>query len=100
MAFELVALLDRVHAGRRAGIDEIAGAERHQAREIVDRLGDAPDELRDVALLADLAIHLEPDRALADMADLLHRRNRRAGCRLVEAFAHVPGPAHLLGLAL
>src|SRR6185437_4913367 len=100
MAFERVALDHGSDAGGRAGIDQIARRQGDEAGEIGDRFGDGPNQLRDVALLADLAVDLEPDRALADMPDLGDRRQRRAGRRLVEALAEIPGPAELLGLAL
>src|SRR5690348_3746471 len=70
MAFERVALDHGGDAGGRAGIDEVARRQRDEAREIGDRFGNGPDQLRDVALLADLAVDLEPDGALADVPDL------------------------------
>src|SRR5690348_7621546 len=43
VALELVARLDRPHARRRAGEDEVAGLQRDEVREVVDLLGHAPD---------------------------------------------------------
>src|SRR5690348_618811 len=78
MAFEPVAALHRADAGGRAAIDEIAGRQRDIAREVGNGLGHRPDELVDIALLADFAIHLEPDRPLRDVPGLARRRDRRA----------------------
>src|SRR5262245_2473249 len=45
------------------GINEISGAELEQRRELGDQLGDAPDEVRYVRVLADFAVDRKPDAA-------------------------------------
>src|SRR5689334_19486505 len=50
-AVEHVTALHRPDAGRRAGEDEIAGAQLEQAGEIGDHLRHLPDQLVEVALL-------------------------------------------------
>src|SRR5690348_9828600 len=84
VAVKLVSPDHRTHAIRRSRIDQVAGRQLNVAREVGDRLGHAPDQVLDVALLPDLAVDLEPDRALVDMADLRNGRDRRAGRGLVE----------------
>src|SRR5258708_31070293 len=64
--FEHVALDHRGHAFRGAGVDQVAGEQLDQPREVVDGLGDVPDQVGDVAFLADLVIDLQPDLTLVD----------------------------------
>ena len=99
-AMEDVAALDRADAGRRAGEDQIAGCQREQAGQVGDDLGRLPDHLREIAVLAQLAVDLEPDGAARRMADRARRRQRRAGRRMVERLGDRPGPAHLAGFLL
>src|SRR5579864_3329406 len=89
MTFHLVAPDHGRDAGRRAGINQVARAELDIGREIGDRLGDVPNELRDIALLLDDTVDLEPDRTLGDVTDYGYRRDRRARCRLIKAFAEI-----------
>src|SRR5580658_1871403 len=100
MTLEAVAFDDGADPGWCARVNEISCRQRNEARKIRDRFGDGPNKLRDIALLPGLAVHFEPDRALADMARSAYRRDRGARGRLVEALAEVPGTAELLGLAL
>src|SRR5271155_3390618 len=65
-ALEQVALDHRGDALGRAGIDQIAGHQLDQPGQIADGLRNVPDQVLDVALLAHLAVDLEPDRALVD----------------------------------
>src|SRR5690606_17135613 len=81
---QLVSRLDRAHAGRRAGVDDVARLEAVVLREEGDLLGHRPDHVREIGLLAVLAVHLEPDRAPGRMADLGGGRQRAAGRRFVE----------------
>ncbi len=53
--------------------------------------GHVPDHLREIAVLADLAVALERDAALLRMADLGGRTQRAAGRRGVERLADLPG---------
>src|SRR5258708_33543232 len=95
-----LALLHRADALGRAAEDQVARRQFHQPGERRDRLGDTPDQLGEVAFLARLVVHLQPDRALRRMPDLRHRRDGRARRGLVETLRHVPWPLHLLGHAL
>src|SRR5260370_52205 len=61
MALEPVALDHGGDAGGRAGIDEIARRQGHEAREIGDRFGNGPDQLRDIAGLAGLSLDPGPN---------------------------------------
>src|SRR5688572_26981014 len=97
MPLELVAGLDRSHACGGAGEDQVPRLQRDEVRQVVDLLGHAPDLHREVALLPHLAVHLEPDRALGGVADPGGRLQGRDRRRLVEALAHLPRAAHLLG---
>src|SRR5437763_9455563 len=47
-------------AGRRSGRDEVAGPERHEAAAVGDQLGDAEDHRLGAAVLAALAVDVEP----------------------------------------
>src|SRR4051812_29793373 len=99
-ALEHVALDHRADALGRAAVDQVAGAQLDQAGEVVDGLRDIPDQIGDVALLALLAVDLQPDRALVDDAGLRDRVDRRARRRVIKTLAHVPRPALVARLAL
>src|SRR5262245_64837881 len=86
-AFELVAHLELGDAGRRARHDDVAGGELYLLRELPDDLGHVPDQLGEVALLRFLAVHRQPDLALAGVADLGGRLDRRAGRGIIERLA-------------
>src|SRR6202011_1160756 len=97
MAVQAVALDHRGDAFRSSRVDEVAWRQHHVAREIGDRLGDAPDQHREIALLARLAVDLEPDRRLLlEMTDLGDGRERGAWRGMVEALAEIPRPTGLL----
>ena len=75
------------------GEDEIAGHQLDPRGELRDDLGHALGRLGDVAVLAQLPIHLEPDAATRGMADVGSRRYRSNRCRVIEALGRVPGLA-------
>src|SRR4029077_9924369 len=87
---QLVAGLYRADARGRAGEDHVARLERVVIGEIGDLLRNRPDHVRKVGLLALLAVHVEPDRALGRMTELGGRHELAAGRRLVEVLAEVP----------
>src|SRR5260370_39766157 len=60
MALEPVALDHGGDAGGRAGIDEIARRQGHEAREIGDRFGKRPGQMSDIGRLADACLDPEP----------------------------------------
>src|SRR5690349_19007380 len=80
-ALELVTGHSRRDAGRRASHDDVAAFERDHLRQLGDDLGHVPDHLREIAVLADLAVALERDLALARMAGLARGLQRTARCR-------------------
>src|SRR5688572_24206576 len=77
-------------AGGRAGKDEVARLEREPGGKLRDDFGHAPDHVRDVALLAERAIHFEPDAAAAGMSDVGRARDRRHRRGMIEALGRVP----------
>src|SRR5882757_3228550 len=81
---------NRTHAFRCPGIDDVAGYQLHVAGEVGDYLRHAPNQLGQVAVLLELAIELEPDRALLDRLPS-GRYQWRAGRRLIETLAKIPG---------
>src|SRR5690606_3806176 len=95
MAVQLVALLHPAHAGGRAGHNEIARRQTEQSGQVGDGLGHLPDELVEVALLAHLAVDLQPDRAGSRMADLARRHDLSARGGFLEGLADLPGAAEL-----
>ena len=62
--------------------------------------GNRPDELGKVAVLLYGAVDGKPDAALLRMPDLGGAMDRRARRGAVEAFAEIPGAAHILRLLL
>ena len=100
MALEFIAAFDRADARRRTRVDQVAGDQLDQMGKMGNHLRHAPDQLVEVALLAHLAVDLEPDRALLRVADVMRRRHGRTRRRAIEPLSHVPRPARLLGLAL
>src|SRR5262245_37389671 len=88
--FELVARHRRGDARGRAGHDDVAGLERDHLRELRDDLRHVPDHLRQVAVLANLAVALEADVALARMSGLQHGPERAARRGCVERLADLP----------
>src|SRR5262245_11892191 len=95
-ALQHVAALYGAHAGGSPCVDQISGRQGEQGREVSDHFGDLPDQLRDVAALPDLAVHLQPDRAAGRVADAGCRRDAAAWRRAIEALAGVPRPRCLL----
>src|SRR6266513_160079 len=93
---QLVARLDGTYARRRARVDEVAGPEGVELREVGYLLGHRPDHFRQIGALALLAVHVEPEGAFGRMPNFLRRRERAARCRFVEVLAEVPGPPVVL----
>src|SRR5579859_126677 len=75
-ALDLVARRDRGNAGRRAGHDDVAGADLDLLRQFPDDLRDIPDQLGEVTLLPFGAVHGQPDPALRGVTDLRSRLQR------------------------
>src|ERR1700749_549921 len=93
--FDLIAGRQRGDARRRAGHDDIAGADLDLLREVPDDFRYAPDQLGKVPLLPLLAIDRKPDLAGSGMADLRGRLHRRGGGGMVEGLADLPRPLFL-----
>src|SRR6185369_10867929 len=89
-------------ARRRAGRDEVAGPERHEAAAVRDELGDAEDHRARRSVLAALAVDVEPHREVLRVLDLVGGHHPRADrAERVAALALVPRAAALeLVLAL
>src|SRR5207237_6910418 len=90
-AFDAVAWRERGDAGRRPRHDDIAGADLDLLRQLPDDFRHAPDQLGEVAFLPLGAVDRQPDLALRRMADFRSRLQRRAGRRVIEGFADLPG---------
>src|SRR5512133_2014999 len=99
-AHERVAGHYRGHALGRAGEDQVARLQFPRGGKVFDRLADIPDQLRHVAALAVLAVHLQRDVRVRHVAGLRRGRDRADRRRLLESLADAPGPALLLHLAL
>src|SRR5512134_2865611 len=65
-AFHLVTGLHGADALGRPGVDQIARPELVELREMLDRLVDIPDQLRDVASLALRTVDVQPDLGGSD----------------------------------
>ena len=98
VALEVVAPVDGTHAAGRAGHDHVARLKFDQRRQIADGLGHLPDLLGQVALLAQLAVDAQPDRAGIGMADGSDGADGAQRGGAVEALGHVPRSPRLLGL--
>src|SRR4051812_27795416 len=96
-AADLVASLQEPDAGRGAREDQVAGLQRIELRQVGDDVRHRPDHLAQVAVLAHLAVHLQPDPAGARVADLRGGTDAADRRRLVERLARLPGAALLLG---
>src|SRR5215813_2653941 len=92
-ALQPVAALHGADAGRCAGEDQIAGLEDEETGEVADDLRHFPDELGEIALLAQFAVDLEPHGAGGRMADRGGRHDLRAGGGRLERLSHLPRPA-------
>src|SRR5258708_15199687 len=95
-AGDLVARLDRADAGRRARENQIARLQRDRLRHVTDYVGDRPDHFGEIALLTHFAVHRQPDAALARMAGLRDRTQRRDRAGRVETLRPVPRTALFL----
>src|SRR6266700_869818 len=91
-SFQLIAGLQRGNAGGRAGHDDIAGGKLDHLGQLPDDLRHIPDHLFKIAVLLHFAVDLEPDAALARVADLGRRLQRAAGRGAVERLADLPRP--------
>ena len=65
------------HARRRAGGDDVAGQQRHVARDVGDERGDAEDHRPRVAALPALAVDVEPHVEVLRILDLVGRHEPR-----------------------
>ncbi|EEF93376.1 Tat pathway signal sequence domain protein, partial [Catenibacterium mitsuokai DSM 15897] len=95
-----VAGLQRGDAGRGAHEDQVAGAQRVQLRELVQDVGDVPDQVVERALLAQFSVDFQAELARAQRADVGGRHDRADRRGVVEGLAGVPGQALGLGLGL
>src|SRR5256886_6071212 len=67
------------YAGRRAGGDDVAREERHELADVADECRHVEEELARRAALFGLAVHLEPDREIVHVANLV--RSGEAGAQ-------------------
>src|SRR5690348_11719541 len=91
-AFDLVARDGCGYARRRAGHDDVTCRKLDLLGELRNHLGDVPDHLFEVPVLAHLSVHLEGDAPFLGMADLARRPQRTARSRGVECLADLPRP--------
>src|ERR1700746_2035832 len=84
----------------RAGIDQVAGTQRHLFRQLRDHFRNTPDHLTGVTALAFNAVDRQPDRAVFEMSGIGYFGDRAARCRSVKTLADFPGQAHVAGVAL
>src|SRR5688572_25291845 len=68
---------ERRNACRRAGVDQVAGRQRVELRQLRDDVGHAEDHVGDVGFLPALPVDLEPERTARGVADRRGRRDRR-----------------------
>src|SRR5579872_3059776 len=99
MGRDHVARHDRTDAGRRAGIDEIAGRECYLLRQLCDDFRNIPDHLADIAALALRPVDGKRDRTMFEMLGVL-LRDRPAWRRGIEALADLPWQPHVAGVEL
>ena len=79
------------HARARAGRDEIAGLERHHARQRFDQRRNVEYELAHVRVLPHFAVHFREQPQLRDVLDLVRGDDARPHRAVaVEAFAQEP----------
>src|ERR1035437_1237911 len=97
---QLVTHLGCAHPRRGAGENDVTDLERVILGQKCDLLRHTPDHLVDIGLLAELAVHLEPELALGRMPYLACRRDRPARRGLVEILAEAPWTALVLSLLL
>ena len=69
----------RTDTGGRAGIDQVAGAERDQARQMGDDVRHRPDHVGQIGILADIARDKGADAALAERVRTLISRHEEGG---------------------
>src|SRR5690606_8731808 len=87
-----VARHHRTHALGRAGVDQVAGLQVVELRQVRNDLTDVPDQLVDVGRLPGHAVDLQRDRPLADHR-ALHPHDCRADRTPFDVLAQVPGAA-------
>src|SRR5450755_880846 len=81
---------------RRPGGDQVAGVERHETAHIAHEVRDAEDHGLGAAVLAALAVDVEPHRELLRILDLVGRHQPRTdGAEGVATLSLVPGAAAL-----
>src|SRR5436305_1580631 len=84
------------HPGRRAGADQVAGVERHEAADVAHERGHAEHHRLRAAVLEAAAVHVEPHRQRLRICDLVARDEPRPDrAEGVAALALVPLPAPL-----
>src|SRR5437868_147584 len=94
-------LLPEAHTRRRAGADEIAGVQRHEAADVAHERRDAEDHGLRAAVLEALAVDLEPHRQRLRIGHLVAGDHPRSdGAEGVAPLALVPLPAATLELVL
>src|SRR5665647_1351465 len=93
MAGNLVARLDRTHTFRCARINQVARLQMIELREVGQQFRDIPDQLAEIAGLAEFTIDLQVDGAVAQHAKMADRHDLAAHRRLLKVFAQVPRAA-------
>src|SRR5712691_13384894 len=71
--FQVIAVSELCHAGRRSGGDEHTGLERHHAGEKADVLAQAADHVAGMRAHRKLAVLLDADREILGIVDLVAR---------------------------
>src|SRR4051812_35265366 len=79
------------HTFGGARVDQVTGLQLPRGRQVFDGFTDVPDQLGDVAALAVLAVHLDPDLGVLHVTGLRGFDDRADGRRLVERLAYAPG---------
>src|SRR5687767_14349841 len=90
-----VASAHRADPLRCPGHNQVTGSQLHQGAQESDGLGNFPDLLAEVPLLAELVVDAQPDRAPLRVADCGYRTDPAHWGGPVEALGHVPGPSSL-----
>ncbi|HEY5128571.1 MAG TPA: hypothetical protein VIJ35_15005, partial [Bradyrhizobium sp.] len=100
MRGEQIAWHNRTNAGRSAGVNQIAGAERDLPRQLRHHFGHAPDHLPDVAALMLYTVYQQGDGAALEMPGIARGRNIAAWRGRIETLADFPWQPEIAGVAL